>query len=75
MNFIEILQREDNCLSLPRICAFIGFIVLCGMMIAELFGYDAKHLPEFMAFESSMFAFCCGSKYLDIKKDGVKNVG
>ena len=72
MRFLDILEREDGCLSLPRMAAVIGFIVACIMMVAELFGFEAKHLPEFLLFVSSLFGFCYGSKHLDIKMGGGK---
>lgn len=68
-NLWEILQREDGCASLPRCCALFSFLMCCIFMIAELFGFEAKHLPDFMLFSSGLFGWCAGSKYLDIKKD------
>lgn len=68
MKWIEILQREDDCLSLPRISALVCLVVTIALMIGESFGHDAKHLPEFMAFTAGLFGYCGGSRYLDQKK-------
>lgn len=72
MKLFEILEREDNCLSLPRICAVVGFLIICCGLVAECFGIDIKHLPEFMAFDTGLFAWCGGSRYLDIKQQTIK---
>lgn len=75
MKWIEILQREDDCLSLPRISALVCLVVTIALMITEAFGHEVKHLPEFMLFTGGLFGYCGGSRYFDQKKPPIEKRG
>lgn len=70
--FWEILEREDGCLSLPRIAATVGFVVIVALLLLEPLVGEFPHLSQFMTFDSGLFVYCLGSKFLDLKAGPIK---
>lgn len=78
MNILDIVRREDDCLSLSRIMSIIIFILWMIASIYELFGKQYTHYEQItIAMLISLFAGL-GNKYIEsrfltIKREDDKN--
>lgn len=67
MKILDIVRREDDCLSLSRIMCIIIFIIWMVASVYELFGKSFNHYEQItIAMLISLFAGL-GNKYIESK--------